>query len=170
VGARHQSMHHFVAASDWSDEKFLAQVWELVLRKLGPIGVLIVDDTEYPNKGNHSVGVTRQYCRQLGKQGNCQVAVSVSVANEAASLPIAFQLYLPQEWAEDDAWRRKARVPEQIKFTTKNQMALAQLRAALKANVRPGVVLALEEHHVARNRARRVALAFCAGARKGGSP
>lgn len=142
VSARHQSMHHFVAASEWSDEKFLAQVRELVLPKLGPIEAWIVDDTGYPKKGNHSVGVARQYCGQLGKQDNCQVAVSVSVANEAASLPIAYQLYLPQEWADDKARRRKAGVPEQIGFATKNQIALAQLRAAREANIPPGVVLA----------------------------
>ena len=66
----------------------------------------IIDDTGFPKKGTHSVGVARQYCGQLGKQDNCQVAVSLSVANDHASLPIAYQLYLPQEWA-DDARRGK---------------------------------------------------------------
>src|SRR5712691_11224708 len=81
VRARHQSMHHFV------------------------------DDTGFPKKGQHSVGVARQYCGVLGKQDNCQVAVSVSVANEAVSLPVAYQLYLPESWAGDRRRRRTAGVP-----------------------------------------------------------
>lgn len=142
VSAKHQSMHHFVAAAEWSDEKFLGQIREQMVPALGPIEAWIVDDTGYPKKGKHSVGVARQYCGQLGKQDNCQVAVSVSLANESGSLPIAYQLYLPQEWAEDKVRRRKAGVPEHIGFATKNQIALAQLKAARAANVPAGVVLA----------------------------
>ena len=66
-----------------------------------PIKAWIVDDTSHPKKGKHSVGVARQYCGQLGKQDNCQVAVSLSIANDAASLPIAYRLYLPKSWAHD---------------------------------------------------------------------
>jgi SRSO17 transposase len=61
----------------------------------------IVDDTAFPKKGKHSVGVARQYCGALGKQDNSQVAVSLSVANDHASLPIAYWLYLPETWAMD---------------------------------------------------------------------
>ena len=60
-----------------------------------------------------------QYCGQLGKQANCQVAVSLSIANHAASLPVAYRLYLPEDWAKDRARRKKAGVPKQIKFKTK---------------------------------------------------
>jgi SRSO17 transposase len=85
--------------------------------------------------------VQRQYCGQLGKQANCQVAVTLSIANHHASLPISYQLYLPRGWADDRARRKKAHVPRPIKFKTKPQIALEQIRAALKAGVPPGVVL-----------------------------
>src|SRR5215467_7505105 len=103
--------------------------------------VWIIDDTGFPKQGEHSVGVKHQYCGQLGKQANCQVAVTLSIANEHASLPIAYRLYLPKEWAEDAERRKKARVPEDIKFKTKPQIALDQLRAACAAGVPRGVVL-----------------------------
>jgi SRSO17 transposase len=86
-----------------------------------------VDDTGVAKKGAHSVGVARQYCGRLGKTDNCQVAVSLSIANERGSLPLAYQLYLPKEWAEDAARRKKAGVPEQIEFSTKGAMALEQI-------------------------------------------
>lgn len=142
AGAKHQSMHHFVAKAEWSDTAMLAAVRQAVLPGLGGIEAWIVDDTGYPKKGKHSVGVARQYCGQLGKQDNCQVAVSVSVANERSSLPIGYQLYLPREWAEDAVRRKKAEVPASVRFATKSTIALEQLRAARAARVPVGVVLA----------------------------
>ncbi len=135
---------HIVADSEWPDEQVLAKVRELVapsMTRHGPIEVWIIDDTSFPKQGKHSVGVQRQYCGQLGKQANCQVAVTLSIANHHASLPIAYQLYLPREWADDKARRKKAHVPAAIRFKTKPQIALEQIRAALKAGVPPGVVL-----------------------------
>jgi SRSO17 transposase len=102
----------------------------------------IVDDTGFPKKGKHSVGVTRQYCGQVGKQGNCRVAVSLSVATWSSSLPIAYRLYLPKEWAEDTERREKAEVPEAVEFETKPEIALDQIRTAMAAQVTRGVVLA----------------------------
>jgi SRSO17 transposase len=142
AGAKHQSMHHFVAKAEWSDAAALAAVRQAVLPALGAIEAWIVDDTGYPKKGTHSVGVARQYCGQLGKQDNCQVAVSVSVANERSSLPIDYRLYLPHEWAADAARRKQAEVPARIGFATKSVIALEQLRAARAAKVPVGVVLA----------------------------
>jgi SRSO17 transposase len=116
----------------------------MVLPKIerhGPIEAWIIDDTGMPKQGRHSVGVARQYCGQLGKQDNCQVAVSLSLANAHASLPVAYRLYLPQDWADDAARRRKAGVPDDIAFMTKPQIALAQIRAALAAGLPQGVVL-----------------------------
>jgi SRSO17 transposase len=100
-----------------------------------------VDDTGFPKKGKHSVGVARQYCGQLGKQDNCQVVVSLSVANHHASLPIAHRLYLPGTWANDVPRREKAKVPADIVFRTKPEIALDQLRAAHAAGIPPGTVL-----------------------------
>jgi SRSO17 transposase len=108
----------------------------------GPVVAWIVDDTGFPKKGSHSVGVARQYCGQLGKQNNCPVAVSLSMASASASLPIAYQLYLPESWANDEQRRRKAGVPERIGFRTKPQIAAAQIRHAAEDDVPRGVVLA----------------------------
>ena len=140
-----QSLHHLVAKAPWSDEALLEQVRKQVMpamEKDGPVVAWIVDDTGFPKKGKHSVGVTRQYCGQVGKQENCRVAVSLSVATWSSSLPIAYRLYLPKEWADDAKRREKAEVPEEIEFQTKPEIALDQIRAAAAAEVSPGVVLA----------------------------
>lgn len=144
ASARHQSLHHFVAKAEWSDEVMLRRVAQWVVPKmdLSGGGFWIVDDTGFPKKGKHSVGVARQYCGVLGKQDNCQVAVSISLACEQASVPVAFQLYLPDEWAQDPARRKKAGVPAQMKFTTKTEIALQQLEALLAQGAAKHCVLA----------------------------
>ena len=144
LAAQHQSLLHFVGQSPWSDEIVLSKVREMVqpaLERHEPIKVWIIDDTGLPKQGKHSVGVAAQYCGQLGKQGNCQVAVSLSVANHHASLPVAYRLYLPQDWAKDDALRRKAGIPAHIGFQTKQQIALDQLCWACEVGIPSGVVL-----------------------------
>ncbi len=144
TAAQHQSLLHFVANAAWSDEDVLAKVREMVLpeiEKNGAIEAWIIDDTSFPKKGKHSVGVHHQYCGQLGKQANCQVAVSLSIANHAASLPVAYRLYLPEDWAKDRARRKKAGVPKQIKFETKLEIALEQMRWACEAGLPRGVAL-----------------------------
>src|SRR5258705_12462546 len=97
VSAKHQSLHHLVAQSEWSDSAVLACVrdWVLPMLRRKSRFYWIVDDTGFPKKGAHSVGVARQYCGQLGKQDNCQVAVSLSLATERGSVPIDSRLYLP---------------------------------------------------------------------------
>jgi SRSO17 transposase len=145
VASKHQSLHHLVAEAPWRDEAVLTAIRDYTLPALeahGPVLAWIVDDTGIPKKGTHSVGVARQYCGQLGKTDNCQVAVSLSLANETASLPIAYQLYLPEPWAQDGERRRQAGVPEEIQFRTKPEIALAQIRTALEQGVAKGVVLA----------------------------
>jgi SRSO17 transposase len=145
VSAAHQSLHHFVAKAAWSDQALLGVVRAEVLPLIGRQGSIeawIVDDTGFPKKGRHSVGVARQYCGQLGKQDNCQVAVSLSVANAAASLPIAWRLYLPQDWTEDPVRRTKAGVPDEIGFQTKPAIALEQIKQAVADGIPQGVVLA----------------------------
>lgn len=140
-----QSLHHLVAKAPWSDEVLLEQVRNDVLPAMqehGPVVAWIVDDTGFPKKGKHSVGVTRQYCGQVGKQENCRVAVSLSVATWDSSLPIAYRLYLPKEWTADSERREKAEVPEEIEFQTKPEIALEQIRATVAAGVARGVVLA----------------------------
>jgi SRSO17 transposase len=144
TAAQHQSLLHFIGQGGWSDEAVLAKVREMVLPRIerqGPIRAWIIDDTSFPKKGQHSVGVAHQYCGQLGKQANCQVAVSLSIANDAASLPVAYRLYLPKDWAEDEARRSKAGVPEEIDFKTKPEIALEHIRWACEQDLAGEMVL-----------------------------
>src|SRR6187402_2981559 len=140
VSAQHQSLLHFVANAPWSNERVLGRVQELalpVIESSGAIEAWIIDDTGFPKKGRHSVGVARQYCGQLGKQDNCQVAVSLSLANHAASLPIAWRLYLPLEWTADAERCAAAGIPETVAFRTKPEIVLDLLRAAAAAGLPP---------------------------------
>jgi SRSO17 transposase len=145
VGRMHQSLHHVVADAPWSDEAVLQQVRDSVLpvmREQGAVVCWIVDDTGLPKKGTHSVGVARQYCGQVGKQDNCRVAVSLSIATWSASLPIAFRLYLPEVWAQDKQRRREGGVPDEVEFQTKPEIALEQIKQAVEESVTRGVVVA----------------------------
>lgn len=144
VRRTHQSLHHFVADAPWSDEEMLAQVRREVLpamQRHGPVVAWIVDDTGFPKQGKHSVGVARQYCGQIGKQDNCQAAVSLSVSTWGSSLPIAWRLYLPEVWCQDSERCQQAGVPEEIGFQTKPEIALEQMRRAVEQKVPVGVVL-----------------------------
>jgi SRSO17 transposase len=146
VRSEHQRLHHFVADAPWSDQTVLDTVRSYALerigRRAGPPEALIIDDTGFPKKGKHSVGVARQYCGQLGKQDSCQVAVSVSLANERFSLPVRYQLYLPQSWADDADRRKAAKVPEALEFVTKPMLALQLLENLAEVESLPQLVLA----------------------------
>jgi SRSO17 transposase len=145
VRQMHQSLHHIVAEAAWSDAALLREVRRQVLPSMTQshrLAAWIVDDTGFPKKGTHSVGVTRQYCGQLGKQENCRVAVSLSLATEQASLPVAYQLYLPEIWAQDRARRNQAGVPKEVRFQTKVEIALAQVRALVEQEMPRAPVLA----------------------------
>lgn len=145
VPSTHQSMHHLVSTSAWSDEALLAAVAEQVLPILTRGGTercfWVIDDTGFPKKGTHSVGVARQYCGQTGKTDNCRVAVSLSLATDSNSLPLAYRLYLPTEWTDDPARCAAVGVPASVGFLSKNRIAAAQIRAAVAAGVPRGVVL-----------------------------
>ena len=145
VRQMHQSLHHIVAEAPWSDEYLLRRVREQVLPAMTSgekLAAWIVDDSGFPKKGIHSVGVTRQYCGQLGKQENCRVAVSVSLATEQASLPAAYRLYLPEIWTNDAERCKQAGVPAEVRFQTKPEIALEQIRSLVAEDVPRGVVLA----------------------------
>jgi SRSO17 transposase len=145
VRARHQSMHHFVANAAWDDAAVLRVARETMLAALdrhGPVAAWVVDDTGIPKKGRYSVGVARQYCGVLGKQDNCQVAVSVSVAHEHASIPVAYRRYLPETWAKDRGRRRTAGVPDTVEFHPKWQIALEQITLLTSEGVPAAPVIA----------------------------
>jgi SRSO17 transposase len=153
-GARHgsklyQALHHFVADARWDDAALLAAVAREVLPAIerhGPIRAWIIDDTALAKKGRHSVGVAAQYSGRLGTTTNCQVAVSLSLANAAASLPVAWRLYLPAAWTSDRQRRLAAGVPAGVRFATKPEIALEQLGAAVARDLPRGVVLADEAY------------------------
>src|SRR3954468_11022898 len=144
VSAKHQSLLHFVANAAWSDERVFSRIQELTMPLLedsGAIEAWIIDDTGFPKKGRHSVGVARQNCGPLGRRDNCQGAVTLSLPNHAASLPIAWRLYPPLEWTADAERRAASGIPETVGFLTKPEIALEQIRAACAAGLPRGVVL-----------------------------
>lgn len=145
VRSRHQSMHHFVADSPWRDEDVIRVAREWALESMetqGSLEAWIVDDTGFPKKGSHSVGVAHQYCGALGKTANSQCAVSVSLANRVASVPAAFRLYLPEGWATDMERREKVGVPESVTFKTKWQIALDLIDHLVEEGVQKAAILA----------------------------
>jgi SRSO17 transposase len=169
VCAAHQSMHHLVADSEWSDAALLQAVTAEVLPVLNEVASApcywIIDDTSFRKYGQHSVGVARQYCGHLGKTENCQVAVSLSFATAEGSLPLAYRLYLPAEWADDEARRKRAGVPESVAFATKHEIAWTQIEAALAAGIARGTVLmdAGYENAILRDRLTEHELQYAAG-------
>jgi SRSO17 transposase len=134
VSRAHQAMHHFVADAPWEERAVLAVARDYALAQLerhAPLAAWVIDDTAIPKKGEHSVGVAWQYCGVLGKEANCQVAVTVSLVNQTMSVPAAWRLYLPATWARDRKRRRKAGVPPDVVFRTKWEIALEEIDALL---------------------------------------
>ncbi len=143
--AEHQRLLHFLSNSAWSDNKVRGVasrhgIDALVARE--PILGWVIDDTGFLKQGTHSVGVQRQYTGSAGKIANCQIGVSLSIITRTEHLPIDFDLYLPHRWADDPERRREARIPDDVEFHTKPEMAIAQMRRAAAAGVPKGVVLA----------------------------
>jgi SRSO17 transposase len=144
VSAKHQSLHHFVAEAGWSERRLMMTARDYALplmKKQGGIEAWVIDDTGFPKKGSCSVGVSRQYCGIRGKQDNCQVAVSLSIVNTVASIPVAWRLYLPETWVTDPIRRKIAKVPKEIDFQTKWSMALAQIDEQISDGVEAGPIV-----------------------------
>jgi SRSO17 transposase len=173
--AKHQSLQQFITDAPWPDGPTLKVTRDYArpaLERHGGVEATMVDETGLPKQGRHSVGVARQYCGQLGKVCNCQVAVSLSLANSWASLPLAWELYLPREWAEDAARRKQAGVPEEIEFRTKPEIALAQIEAAVNAGLELGVIVAdaaFGDDTDFRDGLTALGLPYCVGIREGTS-
>lgn len=138
-----QQLHHFVATSPWATAPLERELARTAQRLVGgPQAVLIIDDTALPKQGRHSVGVARQYCGALGKTANCQTLVSLTLARGEVPVPLALRLYLPEEWTADRARCRRAGVPADLGFRTKNELALAELDRVRAAGVTFSTVLA----------------------------
>lgn len=143
--AVHQRLLHFLGAAPWPDDEVRRTAVQFALSDLTrrvPLQSLIVDDTSFPKSGSHSVGVQRQYCGSLGKVANCQVVVSLSAATERAHLPIDAQPYLPQGWTDSEGLRKQARIPSDVTFRSKPDLALSMLARAKQNGIPSGVVLA----------------------------
>ncbi len=142
--AAHQGLLHFVANSPWSDTpvRERAAAWALwAATSRSPVRATVLDDTGLLKQGVHSVGVQRQYTGSAGKITNCQVAVTLAVATDHDTVPIDVALYLPEPWAKDLDRREAARVPAEVTFQTKGQLARAMLRKAHAAGVPLGDLL-----------------------------
>ena len=145
LGAAHQSLCHFVSNSDWDDRtvrRVAARYGMDAMTARAPITTWIIDDTGFLKQGKHSVGVKRQYTGSAGKVANCQIGVSLTVSNGLEHLPIDFELYLPEEWCNDPTRRREARIPEDIRFKTKVDLALDAIDRAVADKVPGDIVLA----------------------------
>ena len=142
VQAMRQRLQQAVTVAEWSDDEMYRRVALKLDRELPGVDALVVDDTGFPKKGEHSVGVKRQYSGTLGRVDTCQVAVSLHLAGEARSGCIGMRLYLPEDWAGDRARREKAGVPEEVVFRHKWEISLSQIDQALGWGVRQHVVLA----------------------------
>jgi len=145
TSSKHQSLQQFITDSPWDERRLLdaARAYALPAMSLcGGLSAWVIDDTGIPKKGIHSVGVGRQYCGVLGKQDNCQVAVSVSLANERMGLPVAWRLYLPESWANNPSRRKKSKVPKEVIFRRKWEIALDEIDYLLAAQVPRAPVLA----------------------------
>jgi SRSO17 transposase len=143
--ALHQRLLHFATDAKWSDRgvrRLSAQHVISAMTALEPIEEWIIDDTGFLKQGTHSVGVQRQYTGSAGKVTNCQIGVSLSVATATDHAPIDFELYLPKAWTDDAARRAEARIPDEVQFKTKPELALDMIRRAVADGVPPGVVLA----------------------------
>lgn len=141
--AAHQRLQHFVTDSNWSDSEVRREAAEYGLTAMlehEPVSHWIVDDTGFLKSGTHSVGVQRQYTGTVGKITNCQVGVSLTIATASEHLPIDFELYLPRSWTEDPVRRKEAKIPDEIEFRTKPELALAMIDRALDNGVPRGRV------------------------------
>lgn len=142
VPAMRQRLQQCVVTSPWSDDEMFGRVARKVEREMPGVEALVVDDTGFPKKGKHSVGVQRQYSGTLGRTDNCQVATSLHLAGERGSACIGLRLYLPESWIEDRERCRSVGIPDEVGFLRKWEIALAQIDAALSWDVRKHVVLA----------------------------
>jgi len=123
-GADVQSLRQFVGQSPWAVEQIQQRLAEKVVDLLAEPEVWMIDETSFPKAGDASVGVARQYCGALGKIANCQVAVSLHWSTVEASCPLAWRLYLPQSWLATPARRAEGKIPDDISYRSKNQLAL----------------------------------------------
>src|SRR5271165_300758 len=139
----HSKLLYFLARSAWDDRAVRLEAARYAVEAVQerePITTWIVDDTGFLKQGIHSVGVQRQYTGSAGKITNCQLGVSLAVATRSEQIPVDFELYLPMSWIEDRARRHEARIPDEMTFKTKVQLALEMIERAVREEI-PGSIL-----------------------------
>jgi SRSO17 transposase len=136
-----QALQQFVGQSPWAWDPLRERLARHMIQEMEPVAAWVIDDTGFPKKGIHSVGVARQYSGTLGKVGNCQVAVSLHYATNEAAIPLNFALYLPEEWLTPER-RKEAGIPDTVSFQTKWTMALDLIDEARSWDVPAGIVAA----------------------------
>jgi SRSO17 transposase len=136
-----QALQQFVSQSTWDHTAVLKAVALKTVPVVDPV-VWVIDDVSFPKDGKMSVAVARQWCGALGKQSNCQVAVSLHAASDSASVPISWRLFLPEEWQDDTVRRVKAGVPEQVAHREKWRLALDLIDEAIGWGLPPKVIVA----------------------------
>lgn len=142
---RYKTFQRFISGSEWDDRAVRGAAFRWAQSALlgdGKALGWVIDDTGFVKKGEHSVFVHRQYTGTAGKVCNCQVGVSLSVVTEQQSMPVDFELYMPQGWAEDKARRAECRVPQGLEFRTKPEIALELIETAVEQGVEQAPVLA----------------------------
>lgn len=143
--ACHQRLLHFLGDSPWDDRgvrRVAARHAIDAMQTQEPVSTWIIDDTGFLKQGTHSVGVQRQYTGTAGKIANCQIGVSLSVATRSAHVPIDFELYLPESWANDPARREECKIPDDVAFKTKEDLALQMVTRAIEDGIPGNIVLA----------------------------
>jgi len=141
----HSKLCYFLGRSEWDDRAVRLEAAQYAIeavQKREPITTWIIDDTGFLKQGTHSVGVQRQYTGSAGKITNCQIGVSLAVATSTEQIPIDFELYLPETWAENPALRAEAKIPDSVTFKTKIELALEMIERAALAEIPGDIILA----------------------------
>lgn len=141
----HSKLLYFLGRSEWDDHAVRLEAARYAVEELErrePVTTWIVDDTGFLKQGSHSVGVQRQYTGSAGKVTNCQVGVSLAIATSTNHLPLDFELYLPEEWATNPALRKEARIPAEVTFQTKIELAIDMIERASLAKIPGDIILA----------------------------
>ena len=141
MGVDSQSLQQLVTSCPWSDDRVWRAIRQEVIPHLEPLEAWIVDETGWLKQGQHSVGVSHQYCGAVGKQANCRVSVELAVSDGWVAAPLGGQLYLPQSWTQDRERCTQVGVPEEVPFRSKPELGLELIRQALDDGVPPAPVL-----------------------------
>lgn len=129
AGVPRKGLQLFVGSGGWDDDKVMAELRRHVREELAePDGVIVLDPSAFPKRGDHSCGVARQWCGRLGKKENCQVGVFLAYTSAKGHAPLDRRLYLPREWVDDPRRRQECHVPEDVSYRKTWEIAHDLLR------------------------------------------